>query len=248
VKKTTISHIKFELLGSILGLSRWETVGILETLWQFCQFHAYDGDLSKFGPHMIAAWFGWKSEPLRLIDALVASKWIDRIDDRLIVHDWNDHAPNWVKGALKTTLSKHSANAEQMLSGTLSDPLLGKGKVWKGSIVSQRASNPTTIANTTFDAWWEVYPRKVARKAGEKAYFKAISDICQSERVETATAAVLLLLWTKERLQGLLSTEVKFRPHPATWLNGGRYRDHVTDAKEEQPSLPQPFKQPGVKP
>lgn len=119
MKKATISHIKFELLASLLKLNRWETVGILETLWQFCQFHAYDGDLSKFNPQMIAAWFGWKREPDQLVDALVQAKWIDRTESRLVVHDWNDHAPNWVKGALKTTLSTKLANADKPLSGTL---------------------------------------------------------------------------------------------------------------------------------
>ena len=136
-------------------------------------------------------------------------------------------------GALQTTLRNHSANAERPLSGTLSDTLLGKGKVRKGKVTG--ASNPTTIAINTFDEWWEVYPRKVARKAAEKAYRKALDDIGQSERADAVTAAAMLLQWTKDRLQGLLSTEDKFRPHPATWLNAGRYREAVTDSKIECP-------------
>ncbi len=236
MKKTTISHIKFELLASLLGLTRWETVGILETLWQFCQFHAYDGDLTKFGPQMIAAWFGWKSEPEKLIDALVDSKWIDRIDNRLVVHDWNDHAPNWVKGALKTTLCKLSENAENPLSGTLSDTLLGKGKgrEGKGTNDSNRDGNLTTSPGSNFEEWWKVYPRKVARKAAEKAYRKAVAEISGSEHLDSPNAARLLLTWTQERAPGLLASEERFRPYPATWLNAGRYRDALAGPSSVQ--------------
>lgn len=234
MKKATISHIKFEMLGSLLELSRWETVGILETLWQFCQTHAYDGDLTRFEPKMIAVWFGWKREPLLLIDALVESGWIDRTGERLVVHDWNDHAPNWVKGALKTTLSKQ---VEHSLSGTLSTPLsdtlLRKGKVRKGK-VTKRGSNSDSSSVDGFELWWDTYPRKVARKIAEKAYAKAIQEVTETEGVDSSQAALLLLSWTQERLQKLVATEERYRPHPATWLNAGRYRDAVTDSTSSQ--------------
>ena len=117
----------------------------------------------------------------------------------------------------------------------ISNTLLGEGKVRNGKVSSKRASNPENFPNSDFSAWWEIYPRKVARKAAEKAFSKALGDIQQSERADTATAAELLLRWTKDRVQSLLSTDDKFRPHPATWLNDGRYRDAVTVSKFERP-------------
>lgn len=230
MKKAAIMNIKFEMLSSLLQLTRWQTVGILETLWLFCQHHAYDGELSKFSAVKIAAWFGWTDDPQRLIDSLVESGWVDRVDNMLVVHDWSDHAPNWVKGALKTTLQK-SENRD-MLSGTLSNPLsaplsgmlLGKGKVRKGK-ASKSTSTTSKGALDSFEPWWVVYLRKVARKAAEKAYAKAIEDIAKTEGVDNSQAALLLLQWTKERMPALQATEERFRPHPATWLNHERYRD-----------------------
>lgn len=169
MKKPTISNIKFELLSKLLCLSRWQTVGLLETLWLFAQHHAYDGELSKYSPKMIAAWFGWDDEPELLIEAFVEAGWIDRVEDRLLVHDWAEHAPNWVKGALKTTLQK-SENRD-MLSGTLSSPLsaslsgmlLRKGKDRKGKASKRDAKSQVSIPEGVTPETWHAW--LAARKA-----------------------------------------------------------------------------------
>lgn len=245
MKKSTIAHIKFEMLGSLLELTRWETVGILETLWQFCQNHAYDGELTRFTPKTIAAWFGWKREPQLLIDALVESGWLDRTDEKLIVHDWGDHAPNWVKGALVSTLRKQiehpelNEQSENALSATLSTPLSdtlrGKGKVRLGKEKENATrGSKTSGCSDGFAIWFDCYPKKVARNSAEKAYAKALAEIIKTEGVDSSRAAQLLLDWTNERLPALLATEDRFRPHPATWLNAGRYRDAVSVATSSQ--------------
>lgn len=96
--------------------------------------------------------------------------------------------------------------------------------------------NPNTYDfDASFDSWYAIYARKVARKPAARAYRKALGDIERSERVDAEEAAVMLLRWTKERMHGLLATEEKFRPHPATWLNNGRYRDALSVSQSVQP-------------
>lgn len=109
--KPTIANLKFELLASELSLPRWQVVGVLESLWLFAQYHAIDGNLTSFKSKQIAAWFGWKGDAESLIEALVNTEWLDlSAAGELTIHDWQDHAPNWVKGALKSTLGKPSEN------------------------------------------------------------------------------------------------------------------------------------------
>ena len=64
-----------------------------------------------------------------------------------------------------------------------------------------------------FERFWESYPRKVGKKVAEKALAKALRETS----IDTIIEAVAR--------QAPLWTEPKFIPHPATWLNAGRWAD-----------------------
>jgi hypothetical protein len=70
-----------------------------------------------------------------------------------------------------------------------------------------------------FSKFWESYPRKVAKKAAEKAFARAVEETT----LEQMLAALVIDKqgWKEER----------FTPHPATWLNQGRYLDHQDKLK-----------------
>ena len=77
-----------------------ETVicGLLERLWHFTATSAPRGDVGRFSDADIAVMAGWRGKPEVLIDALVTAGWLDRDDEfRLLVHDWSDHAPYYIK-------------------------------------------------------------------------------------------------------------------------------------------------------
>jgi len=78
---------------------------------------------------------------------------------------------------------------------------------------------------TDFEAFWAVYPRRVAKPVAEKALAKALR--------RTSLGVILMGV---ERLVGE-SRELKFVPYPATWLNQGRYLD-------ESPAPPQVVEDP----
>ena len=76
-----------------------------------------------------------------------------------------------------------------------------------------------------FADFWQQYPRKVAKKAAEKAW-KKLTFTEQTKALEAITQHVKY--WeTKD-------TERDFIPHPATWLNQGRFDDELIIEEPKQ--------------
>lgn len=100
MKKEAPQKSKFKRLKMRLRLRHWQAVGLLESLWQITALNAPDGDIGRLSNEDIAAELEWDDEPDELIGTLINCGWLD--DDpqfRLIVHDWSDHVPTWLKGA-----------------------------------------------------------------------------------------------------------------------------------------------------
>lgn len=87
-----------------------------------------------------------------------------------------------------------------------------------------------------FDAWWALYPRKVGKAAARKAWGKAVA---------TASGPALYEALVIQR--GALATEHArgFCPHPATWLNQGRWEDDVAAISTQNASA-SPYATPGA--
>lgn len=105
------------------------------------------------------------------------------------------------------------------------------GKARAKQVAKQTASkiNPETETETyknkgDFDAFWEAYPRRIGRKAAEKAYAKALADISP----EQLTAAA------KAYANSVKDSDAKFIAHATTWLNQGRW-DEFTDTAVVDP-------------
>jgi hypothetical protein len=80
----------------------------------------------------------------------------------------------------------------------------------------------------SFDEFWSKYPRKVAKKAAMQAFAKLPID---EQELAVDTLDTHLEYWK------LKETETDFIPHPATWLNQGRYFDEL-ELKPKQPKKP----------
>lgn len=102
MKLNTIQHPKLFRLKRRLALQTWGAVGILESLWHLTATHAKDGAIGRtFTDEDIANSIGWEGCPEQLIGALVSSGWLDACaSNRLVVHDWSDHCPDFVRGNL----------------------------------------------------------------------------------------------------------------------------------------------------
>jgi len=66
-----------------------------------------------------------------------------------------------------------------------------------------------------FEDFYKLYPRKVGRAAARKAWEKLSDDD------QTKAMSVL------EHKYEWATTEMRYIPHPATWLNGRRWEDDI---------------------
>lgn len=101
MKHQTPDSIKFKRLVRRLGIPAYQVIGILEALWITTQKNAPRGDIGKFDNEAIAIEIGWEKDPEDLIATLVDVGWLDECNEnRLVVHDWEDNAPGWVRRLL----------------------------------------------------------------------------------------------------------------------------------------------------
>jgi len=97
-------RVSIEPNGSSMISAETITIGILESLWHMASTSAPQGDIGKFSNEAIAEYIGWYLPADEIIKMLIETGWIDKSDHhRLIVHDWHEHCPKFIKG----NLSKH---------------------------------------------------------------------------------------------------------------------------------------------
>jgi hypothetical protein len=77
----------------------------------------------------------------------------------------------------------------------------------------------TEKESCAFFEFWKEYPRKVGKAAALKAWNNAKSKPCIEKIIEAIKKACLSDQWRKDNGQ--------FIPHPATWLNQGRWDDDL---------------------
>ena len=83
----------------------------------------------------------------------------------------------------------------------------------------------------SFDKFYALYPRKQGRRAAEKSW-QRLSSLEQQDALEALPNHIEY--WK------LKQTEKEFIPHPATWLNQGRWEDELDMEvkKNKKPDLP----------
>jgi len=86
----------------------------------------------------------------------------------------------------------------------------------------------TVCVMSEFDEFWNVYPRKTGKKAARRAWDKASDRPPLQEILQTISLAKQSEQWRKD--SGM------FIPHPATWLNQGRWDDEVMVCQPKRPT------------
>jgi hypothetical protein len=77
-----------------------------------------------------------------------------------------------------------------------------------------------------FDQFWISYPRKVGKEAARKAFTKAM----------TKTSTAKIMSGVEDLRLRVAGKDPQFTPHPATWLNDGRWDDEITAAQSVVPA------------
>lgn len=113
MKRTAMDHSKMKRLVRLLHLPRYAIVGILESLWHLTAREAPRGNIGKLCNEDIAAWIDWEGDADELVKHLVTSGWLDYSnEDRLVVHDWTEHADDTTKKAMSRQKEKEAATVQ----------------------------------------------------------------------------------------------------------------------------------------
>jgi hypothetical protein len=115
---------------------------------------------------------------------------------------------------VETPVSLGELTVTPELSPTL--PLGREGKGREG----KKTPSSTAAPSKEFDQFWIQYPRKVGKEAARKAYAKAMKKTT-ADKVMSAVEDLRIRVAGKDP---------QFTPHPATWLNEGRWDDETTPA------------------
>ena len=101
---------------------------------------------------------------------------------------------------------------------------------------SRAPARPRIGTDEDFNAFWDIYPRRVGKGAARAAFFKALPLLAdEMELVEEAAARYMIqAVEAYANRPDTRALEPKFVPHPVTWLNQRRYIDELERIREEQ--------------
>lgn len=92
-------------------------------------------------------------------------------------------------------------------------------------------SNEQIDADPHWVAFWEAYPRKTDKGHARKAWIKALRNSVPPEVLTTSAE--------RFRDDPNRNRDIRYVPHPTTWLNGERFNDYT--ALTDAPAAPRPF-------
>jgi uncharacterized protein YdaU (DUF1376 family) len=127
-------------------------------------------------------------------------------------------AKRWAKDAKPVANAMANAMAEPSQPEWQNDAQLHLQPQLQKKVRPTPSESPSS--GVDFDDFWAAYPRKVGKDAARKAFASALKRASVADIAAGLNAA----RWPSER---------QFIPHPATWLNAGRWQDDPTDAAPE---------------
>lgn len=161
---------KFADFQDRIGFCVPKAVGTLELLWEFTMDQSPQGDVGKWPDSAIEHACHWTGKKGWLIAALIDTGWIDECAEcRLVIHDWPDHAPDFLKKRLKrqgliplsAVADKRSPNGDQTVTRE------GKGIEEKGIEGKGRAHGRQTVTQVDcplLESWDPEVCRKICEK------------------------------------------------------------------------------------
>ncbi|GAA2545926.1 hypothetical protein HD598_002135 [Neomicrococcus aestuarii] len=114
--------------------------------------------------------------------------------------------------------AKGNASAMQDASGSHADRTADRMPRERERKRDINTSSSPATPSMEFTEFWAAYPRKVGKQAAIKAYSKAMK-LADPQKI-------------LEGIQKIDVTDSQYIPHPATWLNAGRWDDEVIKPKE----------------
>ena len=118
--------------------------------------------------------------------------------------------PTCENAVIRDTLATPSRDSRDILAPGAEE----QGNRGTGEEETSSPAAPSMPTPPNFDAFWDEYPRRVGKQAAIKAWTKAVKHTTPAAILDGAL-----------RLAQDPNREDQFTPHPATWLNEGRWED-----------------------
>ena len=231
-----MQHTKLKRLVRALKVPQYAAVGILESLWHLTAREAPEGNIGKLSNEDIAAWIDWECDSDDLIAALVTAGWIDHdTDNRLVIHDWHEHADDATKLAMKRKAATRSECVGQVPTENNKTPL---PEPLPEPVPEKKQATTSTIAPLGAVATvhpdleiYNAYPRKEGKGAAMTEINRAVARLAKGEAPHAAMTKLEAQRYLMRRVLeyarspvGSQSDKTKI-PHPATWFHQKRYDD-----------------------
>lgn len=155
--------------------------------------------------------------------------------------DWNKTKEEWL--ALKEAraeagrrggVSSGNTRSNGQANGSANAQANAKQKRTPTRPEPKESSSNSLTQPDGFEEFWTVYPRKTAKDAGRKAYAGARKRGADQEEI---LAGVVAYRDECRRDQ----TQQRFIAHASTWLNQGRWKDHLEQQQQLFDDRPRSF-------
>lgn len=194
-------------IAVLTGLDEFSVVGRLVRIWSTSSAQTSDGSL----PFYTAATIDKIAQHEGFAPAMVEAGWLSFNDAGAVIPNFD----RWLsKGAKRRILDCRRKRLSVLKAEKM------RTTVQESREEKKNPPTPRGEATDRFEEFWKAYPRKTAKSAAKRAWVRLrVSDELLKSMLSAIAQQRLSEQWSKNGGQ--------FIPHPATWLNGGRWQDDL---------------------
>lgn len=230
-------------IAETVGVDRFSVVGRLHTIWTWADQHSVDGCAIRATTSFLDEMVGCAG----FCDGLRTVGWLSG-------RDWDLQFPNFDRhngeSAKKRAQAQRSMKKSRSASATnvaqnaqpekrREEKSINPLKSPKGDVDASDDSPKQKPYPEEFEAWWVIYPRRVAKENTLKAFNKALPKITTRHGISRSEALERLMRVTRS-FAASPKARGEFCPHPSTWLNQGCYEDDPSDWQRDRTTAPAP--------
>lgn len=212
---------KLRHLAKLSGLSQNEALGTLIVLWLWGIKNADQTGFIKSADRsdvsdVISSGLTAGIKPLKVVENMIESGWIDECGGELYLHDWDEWQEMWYKylgRREKDTARKRMARErEEPKSKPNAAPVLPEKAGEEPTPPPEEKKGGKNQYPSGFEQFWEAYPRRIDKGNAYKKYAARRKDGYSDDELVAAAKAYAAECKVRR-------TENEFIKHPKTFLS-----------------------------
>ncbi len=229
---------KLRKLAKSSGCSKNEALGSLVALWLWGIKNAEPSGLLKCADEedvaeVLSQGLSEGIGAVKLVKSMITSGWLDQRENSLYLHDWDEWQAMWYKYLASR---KHDTERKRILRQKEKEQQKSvETSVQKPSESEKKEDVPKppppkgSKYSTGFEAFWEVYPRKIDKGNAYKKYEVRRKDGYSDEELLVAARRYAEECRAKH-------TEPEYIKHPKTFLSDATpFVDYLPKKKDAEP-------------